>query len=1100
MSTYYLNDFDREILSQNEKKISVQLDLLESTNKLIQSMDASLISISLSVDADSDIRRTGTLNIFPDFDGYEVTAESKTWIDRMLRVYLKYYSNILKKEVSYCMGTFLVDTKTFTLDEANDSLSITLVDLMAKLDGTYGGELGEEEVVIPMLEPEYDEYGNPVWATDKDGNIEYETDDDGNIVYETDDDGNPIIDPSTGQPIPKKKQATVPTKIRDAMIKTIALAGIDDYIIDDIHAYDYNNSTVRYFDYSNMLTDIDWDNYEPYQFIGVYGGKYEVPSRNFPYEKYQIMDDGVPYYEKILSRMNTTDGNGNYTTSVQLYAMKNIERPYAFYYKNDEIVLERKWNITGRDILYAFDREFSNDGLIAISVADLDKTPYNFLFSNDLDKIITHHNVLHYDVCQYWANDDHTQLNYVIILYHDGGNRLYNPLTYTVTNSNYGAMTTMMFGITAYGQYRGQCRAISRCQENVSSLVLQRIYLEPRSLYVVHQHENGDGSHYDAPTDDLRVYPTSFIYDTWITTNDEVQHNKQYVNIPSDYTNDYTASQRNNMANYTIYSGRVPQLFGYQPYSEFNTNLPLFDTKAHADAFLMDGSTDGLLNPCEKYNKVEFRYTVDQPFELVYYTGETIDNETRYYVYAVSTDMKDEATTSVKKKFETHNVDDDVVVDYGETLIQKTAYQKGHYYNIDDIEPFAVIDNLNNKQNMLTNLKRFISGTEKYPGNTAIMNYILYGDEDGLADDPCGKMDNTIPYDITIDGGTCVADVVKELRDLYPGYETYFDTLGVFHCHMIPTCANDDYTLTKDDFKEDIAIYSEQRNYAYSSVKNAVQVYGEEYEDIDWFADPDNSKFPKGSTTLEVDFVKDKFKGYDNDMLLAIKLTKPNPGKFHINIKGMTPVDTENPTTPSNNEEEDPGYFYGSTPVMQDAERGIWLEAGKLIKDVVYILRYTNGNFEYVSSFQPKGMAISVSEEPTEEIKQQWKDKYNCDNIVFVPDPNNPFTTDRISLHYTKNVETKDMQIIRTDKEALAFAEYELWRYCRLPNNITITCDVLPFLDVNQKIEYKHLRSGETHDYITKNISIDISETSAQSTITASLFNSLYPEIIGGGV
>lgn len=510
---YYPTQKDIDILSQNEKKISVSMELLNSNFKTIQTLDASLISMSLSIAADSDIRRTGTLNIFPEFDGYELTQESALWIDRYVRIWLKFYHNVSKTEVPYCMGTFLVDTKTFTYDESNDSLSITLMDLMSKLDGTYGGELGEETVVI------------------NEGEI-----------------------------------------IRNAMIAAISLAGINDYVIDD---------------------------------VGVFV-----------------------------------------------------------------------------------------------------------------------------------ANDD---------------------------------------------------------------------------------------------------------------------------------------------------------------------------------------------------------------------------------------------------------------------------------------------------------------------------------------------KDNKVPYEISIDGGTDVLSVVKELRDLYPAWETFFDQYGTFYCQMIPTCEDDDDILTYDTFNNDIAIYSEGRNYAYSTIKNAIQVYGEEYEDIDYFADIDNSTYDEETNTLNVEIKK--YDSYDEYSLLAIKLATKNPEGFKVNINelGAIPV------------------IVNGNPIPKDF----------MLKEVVYIFTYTtDGKFKYLSEFTPKGMAVLVGHDLTDEEKQKWYEKYNCKNITFVNEPDNPFNVDLIGVKYTKNNDTYNTQTVISDKEALDFAEYELWRKARVRNDITITCDIIPFLDVNEKFSYMHQKSGMINSYITKNITFDISESSAQMTITASTFNPLYPDII----
>lgn len=1069
MSTYYMTELDRELLSQPEKIISVRMDLLDSDWSLIESLDASLINMSLSIDADSEIRRTGTINIIPEFDGYEIVSKSKLWIDRMVRVYLKYYSNVLDAEAEYCMGTFLIDTKTFTLDEANDSLSVTLVDLMAKLDGTYGGELGQEDVVIPMEEPMYDEYGDPVPKVD----------DQGNIVYQKDDDGNVIVDPDTGEPIPE--QATKPTKIRDAMIKTIALADITDYIIDDIGAYDRENSAGNYtkhFDYTQYVNNHrNWNLSMQYEYFGVYGEEYEQCTENFPYIQYNVMDDGVLYTQKDVLRLNTYDDEGNYYAYAEPMCEREIKRPYAFYYTDDnELVLERQNNLFAEDICRAFSDRFSDEGWNFNFYDWVYSDEYRRkMFIDKVDDIIKKHNVSHIDVYADINAPQNTQRTYYLVMYHNSGNRLIELDGQGKTrlyNSCNGGISVYYVGVT----YDYLMPRTFNCVENTNYPELKNIMegYEPQTLHVI--------------SNQTRIYETNFIVNRYSTVNGQIVQNAyQRLMNPSLY-GDYESISYN----------YLDQQKGFYPYTRegklnIYSSFPIFDSKEHADAFLIDGSIEGLLNPHETYEDSELRYTIDHPYELVYYEGESIDGCQYYYLYAISNDLNGSVTTHVKKTMTIKDTLTDDVMDYAESLIEEQAYERGTYFDDDEEpEPFLIVKNIENKKYWCSNNLKCFDTIED------IKNYITYGKEDGMYD-PMSERDTTIPYEITIDGGTCVLDVVKELRDLYPGYETYFDPMGVFHCHLIPTCADDDVTLKAKDFEEDIAVYSEQRNYEYSSVKNVVQVYGEEYEDIDWYADETNSSYEEGTCTLDVDFVKEKFKGYEDGMLLALKLQKANPPGLHINIKGMTPVNTEEPTTPSenSNDEEDPGVFYGATRVMYSIDRNEKLEAGYLLPGVVYVLRYCKGNFEYVSSFQPKGIAILLSEDIDDEDKRAWCKKYNVSDASFVVDPDNPFTTDCINIHYTKNVETRNMQIIRSDEEALDFAEYELWRMGRLPNTITLSIDVVPFLDVNQKIEYKHIRSGETFNYITKNISIDISETSAQASVTATTFNSLYPEIIG---
>lgn len=1097
MSTYYLTNLDREILSQPEKIISVQMDLLDNNGELIESLDAMLINISLSVDADSDIRRTGTINIIPEFDGYEITAESKTWIDRMVRVYIKFYSNVCKEYAKYCLGTFLIDTKTFSLDESNDSLSVTLVDLMAKLDGTYGGELGEEDVVIPMEEPVFDEQGNPV----------HKRDDQGNIIYQKDDDGNLIIDPNTGEPIPE--QATKPTKIRDAMIKTIALADITNYIIDDIGAYDRENASgnyMRYFDYAEDIADNNWNNFLQYKFQGVFGNDYEQCTRFFPYYEYGVMNDGVPYEDKVVLRLNTYDSQGNYYSYAEPMNRRNYDRPYAFYFNSsDELVLERQNNLHGLDVIASLqdvlDEEYPD---ATFTLYDVDT---GYVYSDYIDDIIMKHNVSHIDVFkEYLSQDSPNIIIYRCILYHNSGNR-YIQGQYEYSNLRLFGSTVSEFSEFWFGLNTNSGDLYnSGKQEYYPYYDIRTDWRPPRpnpdtnpEEYKSWKHEWMPRSLYVEPGT-TRIYPTNFIMNKYSTNGEEIiLYPKKMLFNPSEYEDYSDIPSEMEMT--------MEVNVGFVSYNTYYSSFPIFDTKVHADNFLTYGTTDGLLNPSECYYDAEIRYSVDQPYELIYYKGDTVDNATFYYLYAVSNDLDSDVTARAKLVLSTMETETDSMVDYNEDIIEGIAYRRGtdFYKNpisgeYEDLVPFTVIRNYDEKKDWVANnLKQFDSIDN-------VVAYISYGDEEGM-NDPFADKDNVIPYDITIDGGTCVLDVVKELRDLYPGYETYFDPMGIFHCHLIPSCADDDYTLESKDFIEDIAIYSEQRNYEYSKIKNVVQVYGEEYEDIDWFADESNSSFIEGTSTLKVDFIKDKFKGYEDGMLLAIKLKDPNPPGLHIEIWGMSNPPSNDATVPDANEttdsettsnnEEDPGKSYGATRVMYSIEKNEKLEANYLLGGVVYVLRYYKGNFEYVSSFQPKGLAVLLSHDIDDEEKRKWCQRYNVSDASFVIEPDNPFTTDCINIHYTKTVESRNMQIIRTDNEALDFAEYELWRMGRLPNTITLSTDILPFLDVNQKFSYTHLRSGKTFDYITKSISIDVSETSAQSTITATTFNSLYPEIVG---
>nr|DAG16092.1 MAG TPA: protein of unknown function DUF5047 [Bacteriophage sp.] len=91
-----------------------------------------------------------------------------------------------------------------------------------------------------------------------------------------------------------------------------------------------------------------------------------------------------------------------------------------------------------------------------------------------------------------------------------------------------------------------------------------------------------------------------------------------------------------------------------------------------------------------------------------------------------------------------------------------------------------------------------------------------------------------IPYDIEIDQGGTVYDILTQLRDILPKYEMFFDEDGVFHYQQIPTGANEPVSVD-DDLLKDVLL-DETINTDFESVKNYIEVYGHTW-DIEYYSD-----------------------------------------------------------------------------------------------------------------------------------------------------------------------------------------------------------------------------------------------------------------------
>lgn len=113
----------------------------------------------------------------------------------------------------------------------------------------------------------------------------------------------------------------------------------------------------------------------------------------------------------------------------------------------------------------------------------------------------------------------------------------------------------------------------------------------------------------------------------------------------------------------------------------------------------------------------------------------------------------------------------------------------------------------------------------------------------------CKTNDGTIvpvPYDIEIDVGGTIYDILTGLRDIMPNYQIYFDINGVFHYEPIPL-AYDDPVLIDDDLFNNVLI-SENINTDFESVKNYVEVLGHTW-DVDYYSPSESTTVSSGTIT-----------------------------------------------------------------------------------------------------------------------------------------------------------------------------------------------------------------------------------------------------------
>jgi hypothetical protein len=346
---------------------------------------------------------------------------------------------------------------------------------------------------------------------------------------------------------------------------------------------------------------------------------------------------------------------------------------------------------------------------------------------------------------------------------------------------------------------------------------------------------------------------------------------------------------------------------------------------------------------------------------------------------------------------------------------------------------------------------------------------------------------NTIPYDLEFSAGCSVLSILEELVNLYPNYEHYFNEDGVYCCNMIPSCDEDDITFY-NDFMQSILI-SENTSVDLSTVRNMVMVWGKIIE-TDFYA--------KDNVVLSDNIYKATIQGYEdeyfNNDIIALAIPNTNPANAKININGFgdIPIYDSNKDKPleANYLEANNTYAFKIKKKYSDTE-------GKNVIRADYL-----GNWQVQSLSVLTDGTVSDDDYTTTSgttvkrySKEYFQEVYSCKNVELTVCPESPFTVQKLGeiLQVCTGGEYEQIGDI---PKALATGNYELFKHARMTDNITITTKIVPFADVNIKVQYqpKSFEADTEHQYIVKGISHDYMGGTTSWTLIR--FYNLYEKVI----
>ncbi|GLC79190.1 DUF5048 domain-containing protein [Lacrimispora brassicae] len=278
-----------------------------------------------------------------------------------------------------------------------------------------------------------------------------------------------------------------------------------------------------------------------------------------------------------------------------------------------------------------------------------------------------------------------------------------------------------------------------------------------------------------------------------------------------------------------------------------------------------------------------------------------------------------------------------------------------------------------------------------------------------------------IPYDLTFETGSTYVDVWTKIRDLYDSWEFYFDTDGTFIWRQSPTCFGEPVILDNSIMQS--IIIDENSDMKFTGIYNVTEVWGKvlELDNNDRYAE--TSAY--SDNTYRVNFsIYNSWEDVDNLTQLAFKVCAgnlPNP-KFTINS------------------------FSPAIPIYDGS--GDPLKAGDLKKDHIYVFRYrrlnpTQNALFLLGQFQCYGRYAEMSED--------------C-----------PFSVTSLGYEIPQSF---DYSTLSDDAACFNQAEYLTYKTTAMMDTINLTTLVVPWLEVNTKIEYTPKYSNEKSQYIIKNLS-----------------------------
>lgn len=329
------------------------------------------------------------------------------------------------------------------------------------------------------------------------------------------------------------------------------------------------------------------------------------------------------------------------------------------------------------------------------------------------------------------------------------------------------------------------------------------------------------------------------------------------------------------------------------------------------------------------------------------------------------------------------------------------------------------------------------------------------------------EFEDTIPYDLKVGIGQYPYDALKQILDLFPYYEMFYDVNGVFTVRKIPTKTDDPIDIPKEIINS--ILISEDSSVNFSDIKNTTEIWGRSLD--------------AQHTALRCESDGECYNLYIDETFEALVVG---------DTYGFTPDVTSS---------------YGQSIKIQSTQEyqiyketgsGIYslIEEGAMIAGVHYSVRYMDGKFVLQGELEIHVIVQEIDQEPSLSIKNQYKQENACRDVQWVVNTDNsPFSatikSGRIYKEIRRVLEGGEYSNIYTTELAYERARYENWLTTRVQDTIELEMVLVPFMEANNKIQFTSPKSEQDGVYLVQDISYNFKTWTM--TVKAIKFSPLYP-------